>query len=282
VLFEWHSLDHVDPAESLQPAGAAWDYFHLNSIDVDPADGDLVVSARYPCAIYKLDRSSGDVVWRLGGTKSDFTLGDGAAFYFQHDARVQPGGRISLFDDGADDPTDPREAVSRALLLQLDTTAKTAEVVSANPNPSGVLTVAMGNAQRLATGGTLVGWGTVPQITEFAADGTVVFNATFPAGRSSYRAFRGQWRGRAPGRPTVASAPAGNGVTVYVSWNGSTRVAAWQILGGPSPDALTPMLTQPRSGFETAVTLRRRPAYVAAAALDARGAEVGRSPALKT
>jgi hypothetical protein len=122
----------------------------------------------------------------------------------------------------------------------------------------------------------------VPQITEFAADGSVVFNATFPAGRSSYRAFRGQWRGRAPGLPIVAAEPAGSGLTVYASWNGSTRVAAWQILGGATPKALSPVLTQPRSGFETAVTIRRRPAYVAAAALDARGAEVGRSPAIKT
>jgi len=277
VLFEWHSLDHVSPAESSFPPGPAWDYFHLNSIDVDPSDGNLLISARYPCAIYKVDRTTGDVIWRLGGTKSDFTLGPDAAFFFQHDARALPNDAISLFDDGADAPDNAPEPVSRAVVLQLDTDAMTATLVQAHPNPSGSLTFAMGNAQSLATGGTFVGWGTVPQVTEFAADGSVVFNATFAAGQSSYRAYRAQWPGRAADKPAVAAVPSGKGLAVYASWNGATRVTHWRVLAGPSPDALVPMKTLPRTGFETKLPLASRAACIAVAALDAKGAELGRS-----
>ena len=53
-----------------------FDYFHINSIDVD-ADGDLLVSARNTWAVYKIARRDGRVVWRLGGKKSDFALGRG-------------------------------------------------------------------------------------------------------------------------------------------------------------------------------------------------------------
>src|SRR5262245_47832181 len=86
VLFEWRSLDHVGVEESLRPVLHPYDYFHVNSIDVAP-DGDLLVSARNTWAVYKLDRRTGSVVWRLGGRRSDFRPGPGATFAWQHDAR---------------------------------------------------------------------------------------------------------------------------------------------------------------------------------------------------
>src|SRR6266542_1348901 len=88
VLFEWHSLDHVPLTDSYQPLpsspGAPWDYFHINSINLD-SDQNLLISARHTWAIYKIDRRTGDVIWRLGGKESDFALGPGAAFAWQHD-----------------------------------------------------------------------------------------------------------------------------------------------------------------------------------------------------
>jgi hypothetical protein len=137
----------------------------------------------------------------------------------------------------------------------------------------------MGSAQRLENGGFFVGWGTTPQISEFGADGSVVFDASFPGGQFSYRAFRSQWQGRAPGRPAVAAARNADGsADVYASWNGATRVAGWRILGGSSQASLAPLATVPRTGFETRTRIGRRPRYAAAAALDKRGRVLGTSP----
>jgi hypothetical protein len=282
VLFEWHSLDHVGLDETSFPASRAWDYFHLNSIEVDQ-DDNLIVSARYPSAIYKLHRQSGEVIWRLGGTKSDFVLGPGATFWFQHDARARPGGLLSLFDDGAEALDHAPEAVSRAIVLSLDVPAMTASLVQAFPNPNGALTVAMGSAQRLHTGGYFVGWGTVPQVSEFGPDRSLVFDAIFPGGESSYRAFRAQWAGRAAGRPAVAAVPNANGsVDVYASWNGATRISHWRVEGGETPTDLAALKVVPRAGFETRIRLTRRPSQVVAVALDSTGRVLGTSPVVAT
>ena len=56
VLFEWRSLDHVKLTESYSKVAPAFDFFHVNSIDVD-ADGNLLVSARNTWTVYKIDRT---------------------------------------------------------------------------------------------------------------------------------------------------------------------------------------------------------------------------------
>ena len=77
LLLEWHSLEHIPLRESYAPVGADWDFFHINSVDLD-GDGNLLVSARSTHTVYKLDRS-GAIIWRLGGKSSDFEMGAGAA-----------------------------------------------------------------------------------------------------------------------------------------------------------------------------------------------------------
>jgi hypothetical protein len=103
VLFEWHSLDHIELEESLyEPPSdleAAFDYFHINSIDPIPG-GHLLISARRTCAMYKVDRKTGEIVWSLGGEQSDFNRGYGTRSDWQHDARRNPDGTITIFDNG--------------------------------------------------------------------------------------------------------------------------------------------------------------------------------------
>ena len=112
VLFAWHSLDHVGLDESHQSIGPQFDYFHANSVDMD-GQGNLLISARNTWGVYKVSRKTGEVMWRLGGKKSDFEMGPGTVFAWQHDARFHEHGRlISLFDDGADPKVEPQ---SRAL-----------------------------------------------------------------------------------------------------------------------------------------------------------------------
>ena len=119
VLWEWRSLDHVGIEETYQTdVGDPFDYFHVNSIGFD-YDGNLIVSARNTWTVYKVDRRSGQVIWRLGGRKSDFAMGRGTLFAFQHDARTHDRGRLlSVFDNGPHPKTKPQ---SRGLVLAVDT-----------------------------------------------------------------------------------------------------------------------------------------------------------------
>jgi len=277
VLLEWHSLDHISYDESYLPVTSTWDYCHLNSIGVD-VDDNLLISCRYPSTVYKLDRVSGEVLWRLGGKNSDFAMGPGTTFGFQHDARGHAGGLLSLFDDGAYSPQTAIEPVSRALLLSLDTSSMTCTLELELPNPDGALSTAMGNAQRLADDGFVVGWGTTPSLSEFATDGTLRFEAklTVPS-QISYRAFREAWVGKPTGSPAVAVDTSTGGADVYVSWNGATQVAHWEVLGGTAAGHLVSLAVAPRSGFETAIHLRAAPRVLTVAGLDATGRELGRS-----
>lgn len=137
VLFEWHSLEHVGLEETYGRPGEdknypGIDYFHINSIDVDH-DDNLLISARKTSAVYKIDRKSGDILWRLGGKRSDFEMGPGARFAFQHDARRQPDSSISIFDNGTtvfENGLPKAVDESRAIVLELDEGQMRASLVS--------------------------------------------------------------------------------------------------------------------------------------------------------
>jgi hypothetical protein len=275
LRWEWRSLDHVavDETEISAKPGPRFDYFHINSIDVDD-EGDLLVSARNTWAVYKVSRRSGRVLWRLGGKRSDFAMGPGTRFCWQHDARHHPGGLVSVFDNASAPAKEPQ---SRALLIALDTKRMRASLDHAYVHrPERVLSHFMGNAQVLDNGDVLVGWGGSPYVTEFTRAGVIAFDARLPPGGQSYRAFRFPWTGR-PATPPALAALAG---TLYASWNGATGVAFWQLLEGPRSSELRQSQTVPRAGFET--TLKPAPGtrYAAVVALDRAGAPLGRSPAV--
>jgi hypothetical protein len=286
VLFEWHSYPRVAVDESYAQVpdpkkGAkadAYDYFHANSIDVD-TDGNFLVSARNTHAVYKIDRRTKKILWRLGGKKSDFKLGPGTRFAWQHDARRQPDGTITLFDNSAAPPV---AKFSRILRLRLDTRGKTATLVRSYTHPKKLLVPFEANAQFLPNGNFFVGWGAVPYVSEFDANGRTVFEASFGRGKTkitgafqdadSYRAYRFVWHGQPTDLPAlVAERGSNSDATVYVSWNGATEVMRWRVLAGPDRQHLLPVRTVAKSGFETAIPVRSNHRFFAAQALDASG-----------
>jgi hypothetical protein len=281
VLFEWHSADHVGLDESYAPpppadagAGATpYDYFHINSVDVDH-DGNFIVSARNTHTVYKIARSDGHVIWRLGGKHSDFRLGRNAAFAWQHDARRLPDGTLSLFDNEADPPVGKQ---SRAIVLQLDEQRHRATLVHEYLHPKALLSGSQGNAQLLPNGHFFVGWGANPYVTEFTRDGKVVFDAHWHEGSDSYRGYRFRWTGRPIDRPALAVELTGDRRIAYASWNGATAVASWRVLAGADTAHLEPVATARRRGFETAIPLETNAYYVAVAALAVDGTVLGRS-----
>ena len=276
VLFEWRSSAHVGLNESLLPSvkNDVADYFHLNSVGVD-TDGHLLVSARHTCAVYKVHRQTGAVLWRLGGTRSDFTIVPGAEFSFQHDVRRHADGTLTIFDNNAAAPTATTHA--RPLRLALDMSAMTARLVGEYRPDNPRVAWAMGNFEQLPDGGAFVGWGTAGAFTEFAPDGTVRFDASLADGSVTYRAFRAPWVGRPAEPPKVAITRQGGSAIAHVSWNGATEVARWRADVGPRQHALRPVAAARRTGFETALHLGGRNGFFAVTALDVAGKALGTS-----
>jgi hypothetical protein len=289
VLFEWRSIDHVGLEETYvepwEDHYAGIDYFHVNSVDVDH-DDNLLISARETSAVYKVDRNTGEVIWRLGGKKSDFEMGPGTRFAFQHDARRLPDGTISIFDNGSlvfEDGVPRAVEESRAIVLDLDEREMRASLVREYTHPDKMYADAAGNVQMLANGDAFVGWGRALAISEFAHDGGLLFDARLPPENRSYRAFRFPWRGHPSDRPAAAAERASDEeVNVYASWNGATEVESWEVLTGPRPDGLEPLGSVTRNGFETAILARTFERYVAVRARDRRGLIIGTSEPIET
>ncbi len=202
VLLEWRSLDHIPVSDSYKPVGASYDYLHVNSIDVAP-DGNLLISARHTWALYKVDHRTGEIMWRLGGKRSDFSMGHEAQVSWQHDVRMPSNATITLFDDGSDG-LQSTESQSQGLVLAVDETARTVRVARSYRHPRSLLASAMGSMQTLPDGNVLVGWGTAPYASEFGADGTLVADARMPSPLYSYRVSRTPWTGTPAGVPALS------------------------------------------------------------------------------
>jgi hypothetical protein len=278
VLLDWHSLDHIPLSESQWPLTPwPWDYVHLNAVDVD-SDGQLLVSSRNTHTVYKIDRSSGAIVWRLGGRRSDFAMGPGASFAWQHDPRRQADGTLTMFDNEGAPHAAPQ---SRAIVLEIDEQRRTARLKRQYLHPQALQSSSLGSVQLLPNGNVFVGWGAEPFVSEFSPSGELLFDARLGNGYESYRAFRIPWSATGVGQPAIAAAPRGARSTdLWVSWNGDTEVARWQVLAGERPTALKPLESVPRSGFETAIALDSRPRQVAVIGLDASGRPLGQSATL--
>lgn len=188
VLFRWSAADHVPLTDSyvaLPPdASLPYDFFHMNSISITP-DDQLLISSRHTCALYKLDRKSGAVLWTLGGKSSSFTVAPDAVFAFQHDAIYEGFDTIRLFDDGSNglDTWHP----SRVVWVRLDTRRKTASLADSMTIP-GIQAFAMGGAQRLPNGNVFVSWGSAARLSEFSPTGELLFDAMLTS--PSYRGFK--------------------------------------------------------------------------------------------
>ncbi len=274
VLLEWHSLDHIALQESYAPVTPDWDFFHINSVDLD-GDGNLLVSGRSTHTIYKLDRT-GTILWRLGGRRSDFAMGAGSVFAWQHHARRQADGTLSLFDNGAAPAV---ERLSRGLVLDLDERAMTV-TLRAQYTHAGILAGSQGSVQLLSNGNVFVGWGEVPRVSEFDHAGRIVFDAVLGETYQSYRAVRLPWRASPAEAPAIAVVAHGAEQAVYASWNGATDVHRWQLLAGAHGGPLRAVANVRSRGFESALPLGAAGPRLAVRALDVAGRPLGQSRTL--
>ncbi|KAL3426563.1 hypothetical protein PVAG01_00072 [Phlyctema vagabunda] len=266
VLFEWNSIDHVSIKESVVSPkvklGTAksftkpWDYFHINSVDKFE-NGDYLVSARHTNCIYRISHQDGSIIWRLGGTKSTFTL-NGFNFSSQHDARIRKAvdgeEQISLFNNAWNGNVQTRD-YSSAMLVELDSISMTASLVNEWLPLEGGLARHQGNVRFLDNGNVFVGWGGIPSFTEFASNGDRVLDVAFSDNTTlNYRTIKQDWVGRPDTQPDlyIYSRSETDPTYFYMSWNGATEVANWEVYGVVD-NSLDPVLlgSAKKEGFET-------------------------------
>jgi len=224
VVFQWRTWDYIQIDESyFDLTLAAFDPMHANALDVD-TDGNILVSFRNISQIIKINRATGEIMWRLGGRKNQFTFlnehQENAPLYFSrpHDIRSLPNRHITLFDNGLDH----KPAYSRAVEYEIDGQNKTATLVWEYKHPDKVFAPMQGSVQRLPNGNTMIGWGNAtksnsnwPAATEITSDGTIVFEMLFEnKGMLSYRALKYPW---------LMNTDAAQ-VTVYELWQGNDYV----------------------------------------------------------
>ncbi|MDX6635800.1 MAG: hypothetical protein QOF06_2003 [Solirubrobacterales bacterium] len=197
VLWHWNSRGHI----ALRETGRWWhnvlsnprrrlhreifDPVHINSIE-PRGNGEVVISTRHTDAVYGIDRASGEINWKLGGTQTGQSLrvtGDPANKLLggQHDARIDRRGRLTIFDNGKDRPRRPR-----VVFYRLDLEQGRALYRGQLNDPEVKRSHCCGSAREMNGGGWLVSWGDNPLVTGFDREGRIAFRLHLPA--STFRA----------------------------------------------------------------------------------------------
>jgi hypothetical protein len=191
IVWSWTSDGRIGLEESVRWAKAivgmpvplpggekGYDVYHANSISVGA--GVVLLSNRQDDAVYAIDRKTGKIVWKLGGTptpQSLTVLGDprpNAPLGGQHDARLLPDGTVTIFDDASLQGQPPR-----AVRYRVDAAAHTATFLQQVVDPAVSSPICCGSARVLGNGNWLVSWGNNPVMGEYEPDGTPVFKLVF-------------------------------------------------------------------------------------------------------
>ncbi len=288
LLFNWDALKHIPLGESiasLPTNGFPWDAYHVNSIQLVGPE-TFLVSMRNTWAAYLVNARTGAIEWTLGGRRSDFTFGRGAAFQWQHDVRLRNNSTVTMFDDhccqltGGGSQVDA-SAPSRGLVLKLDQGARKATLLASYGTGQKVEAAYMGDTQPLPNGNVFVGWGNQPYFSEYSRSGKLLFEGEYPGPDLTYRATVGHWVGLPLSKPAGAAVHSGAATTVYASWNGATQTTGWRVLGAASAGGQMKVLvsSRPKAGFETPLAVPSGYGSFEVQALDAGGHVLGTSAA---
>jgi len=200
VIFQWRTQDHfqiTDATADVNLLAHTIDPYHCNAIELD-SDGNLLLSSRNLDEITKINRQTGDLIWRWGGIKSknnEFQfINDQRTFSHQHDIRRISNNNVTLFDNG--NRLTPR--YSRSVEYKLNEIDKTAELVWEYYNEPKIFTYGMGGTQRLPNNNTVIGWGynftDLKAMSEIRPDGTIAFELLLSNSIINYKAYRFPWK----------------------------------------------------------------------------------------
>jgi hypothetical protein len=196
VIFQWRSWDHfsiLDTDDSVVDLTSQYvDYVHGNSLDID-SDTSLLLCSRNLNEVTKINRQTGDIIWRMGGKNNQFTfIDDNRGFALQHSAKKLDNGNLILFDNGIIGTAE----YSRGVEYELDETDYTVRLIKEFKHDSSVMSLVTGHIQRLPNGNTLLGWGKNLEnyvCTEYNSDGAVVNDMYSDDDVKSYRVYKFDW-----------------------------------------------------------------------------------------
>lgn len=190
VIFEWNSADHPELLSASDPIYQAQyatnpqvDYFHFNSFSIDPTDGNFILSARHTNQVYKINRTTGAIMWRFGGSSDDFNLSGNEVISHPHHATRLPNGHLLLFDNGV--TKNPKQ--TRIAEFDLNEVTFNADLVFEYGDTGRYFDI-LGSAQKLPGGNYFIGWGgnitsqvnaNKSDITEIGANGSIVLDLSF-------------------------------------------------------------------------------------------------------
>jgi len=241
LVYIWRSWDHFDirDLDFDTPTGKNIRFPHINAIWED-SDGHILISSRHLSEISKIDRSSGDFIWRLSGNPNSpnnefrFIRDPKNGFRNQHAIRSVGNNRYTLFDNG----NLHSPPASRAVEYVLDTVAMTATMVFQYQNTYGNgFTSHLGNSQQLPNGNTHINWAygaSFPIAAEVTQQGESIFEMWFDIGERCYRTLRHPWDGTCAA-PYLLIEPNIQGVTMIFNKFGDSDIDYYKIYGEPNP-----------------------------------------------
>ena len=162
IYWKWRAIEHTnikDVVDDIPLDQNTIDFTHINSLDED-ANGNILISIRHFDEISLINKSTGNFIWRLGGSKcknNQFTFTNDIVngffgFSHQHCASILPNGNILLYDNG--NLKSPQ--YSRAVEYSLNLISKTATKVWEYRNTPDIFNSTYGSVYRLDNGNSLV------------------------------------------------------------------------------------------------------------------------------
>lgn len=161
--WEWSTFDvqeEIDPSIIDQP----W----INSVFIDK-DNNYILSLRSLNQVWKVDSSTGKVIWKIG-EGGDFDMDIDSRFLAQHFAYRRENGELVLFDNGG-----PGRPYTRVLSFELDEESLQAKTKTVLQLPSEYYSPIMGNASFLPDDNILITSSTTGTILKMDRSGKIIW-----------------------------------------------------------------------------------------------------------
>lgn len=186
TIWEWHAWQHLDPeTDIITPTDLRDEWSHGNTV-VPLPDGDVMVSFRNISTVARIDRQTGDFVWKLGW----------GLLAQQHDPSLLPNGNVLIFNNGT------RRRGPLVCSSVIEVKPEKAELVWEYRDASAQLSFFssyISGAQRLPNGNTLICEGLTGRIFEVTPQREIVWEYVSPyffeapvfgVNNAVFRAFR--------------------------------------------------------------------------------------------
>jgi len=194
-LWRWNSFNHydiLDVDEYVNLTNHTIDWTHCNSMDIDP-DGNLIISTRNFNEITKINRQTGEIIWRLGGERNQFQfINDNRGFRRQHDARMLSNGHLALFDNGH--YLIPQ--YSSYVEYEIDEQNFTATLIRRYSRNGSIYSESRGGVQELSNGNILISWDNLqnPFVSEIDSEDSTEYEVVYDNYAHQYRAYKFRWK----------------------------------------------------------------------------------------